>query len=591
MVLQRHLSTHGEYQCVDLAKVGANAADLLATSGAAPHLGPSVVVSLAGNNWMLSPPMSASGPGDGAGGCAGSGAMDADEGVAEAFAAGLRAGGYPGMRRAFTAAVLPEIHAYVERLVRARRATGARVVMVIPEFDLTGFVSPAELEVPVLEFESLRRWHALRAMAQAALADTRPEAVAGPAAEMAELDGGCSPVPGRLAGLAAVALGDGAAARAAFERSRDSVMGLLVRETPRVTRSVQDTLVAAAAEHGFACVDLRRVLARTDDLPELPDEACFHDYCHLSDLGIERAMAAVADAVLGVEPGTTAAGPGAPALVRAFGHARGAAHLAFQGQPAATITRHLRAALDAEPDLAGLLCDVRDVLAARRPAWAHPAAERLSADPQVRQFVPMLAGTDGLCTGLWTLRACLDDLLGPSAVGPNRADRIQVGPNRSDRDRADRVPAGQAAADELDLLAAPTTDGHPLPNWTPARDHHMACSSVSVLAFALTRPARGTLTLTYRTRHAPPGSTLALTCNDIELTELPAAPAWTSVEQRLPARATRPGVNWLRVHWPIPDQDVELAHRDDAEALDRREFPQVLPVFGELHELRLHLDA
>jgi hypothetical protein len=117
----------------------------------------------------------------------------------------------------------------------------------------------------------------------------------------------------------------------------------------------------------------------------------------------------------------------------------------------------------------------------------------------------------------------------------------------------------------------------------------VACSSTSVLAFALARPSTGTLTLVHRSPHAPPGATLTLSCNGQPLGELPAAPTWSTA--RVPVEHTRPGVNWLRVHWPVPDQDADAACREDAEALDRREFPQVLPVFGELHEARLLLSA
>lgn len=73
----------------------------------------------------------------------------------------------------------------------------------------------------------------------------------------------------------------------------NQVTGLLSTHTPRVTRYGQDVLRGFAATNGHALVDLTTELA--DPATGLPDPGCFLDYCHLSAVGMGRAMAAVAD--------------------------------------------------------------------------------------------------------------------------------------------------------------------------------------------------------------------------------------------------------------------------------------------------------
>jgi hypothetical protein len=300
------------------------------------------------------------------------------------------------------------------------------------------------------------------------------------------------------------------------------------------------------------------------DLPELPDERFFHDYCHLSDVGIETAMAAVADAVLGRDRGTTRPGAGLPGQMRAYGHAHAATHLAYTGQPADVVVNHLRAALRADPSLVPTFGAVRDLLSAPRPVWGHPAATALAAIPPVVEFLIATARMRDLSSWVWTLRECLSRVVGPEATGDCRST--------------------------MDLLAGPDGGGQALPSWLPGRCHHQATARHSSLAYALDQPTGGTLELTYRMPCGTPDGKAEIAVNGSAVGELPSRPGWTDATLRIHARFTRPGVNRIDIRWPVPAPDAAALLAADAAALARGELPFMLPVFGELFAGWMRLD-
>jgi hypothetical protein len=543
--LRRNLAAAepGGYQCVDLAKTGATAADLVALAGQIPLARPDVVVAFAGNNWSLpldEGELRMSSPGQ--------------TGVADLLARALRRGGYAAMRRAFVSdIVLRRAEAFCAGLA-ALQAGGARVIVVIPEFNLRAWRLPADAGVPMLPAADLRQWHDLSARLGRAC-DLRHRAEAEHlAAKMRTLDGGTSAVPGQLLGRLAESLGDGTAARAELEDSRDAICGLFVRHTPRIMSEVQQMLASFAAGRGLGVVDLRRVLASAD-LPDLPGEDCFHDYCHLSDVGIERAMAAVADAIRGVRPGTTEPGPGAGSQLQAFAHAHAAVHLAYQGQPAPVVASRLRAAVGTDAGLRPIMAGVLELLSCPRPAWIQPSAAELADVGDIAAFVIPLAAARALSADQWTLRECLAELTASGAFG---------------------------VAPQTDLLAPPDARGHAPANWTRESSFHRATAQRSFLAFALDRPRGGTLDLTYRMAAGPRGGSAVVSCNGTRLAELPARRRWATGHVTLPSRAARSGVNWVSFTWPVPEDDAGAGRDADAAALARGEFPDVLPVFGEI---------
>lgn len=550
-VLARHLDQHGEhpYQVVDLARRRASAADLIEVAERLPALEPDIVVVFAGNNVAVPPEeieMRA--------------AVLDDLPVQAALADALHSRGYSGLRDVLAEVTLARCRRLLDRLAPIS-ASGARIVVVVPEFNLAGWTPEPDVETPLLAGAALAAWYELADEARAAGAAGCWAQVAPLAAKMSQLDEGTSPLPGFLAGTAARHLGDAAAARSHLEHSRDAACGLLVSCAPRVTAPLQDLMRNHARDRGWPCVDLRDLFA-DPQMPALPAQRWFHDYCHLSDVGIELAMAAVADAVLGLPSGTTAPGPGVPPTARGFAHAHAAIHLAYVGQPAAPVVRHLRAAVEIDPDLVSPLTAVRDLLSGPNPRWVNPAVRTLLAMPSVRPFLISLVQTDGLPAGMWTLRRCLGEVLG-----------------------AERTGDGDGVSD---MLLGPHCGGHELANFTPARCHHQATVQCSRLHFAADPPWAGRIELTYRTPWAlTSGAEVAVAVNGHPLATMPPTTTWRNHTVHVPAHAVRHGVNELRVRWPIPHEDLDDRHALDAAALRRGQFPYVLPLFGELFTARV----
>jgi hypothetical protein len=531
----------GAYQCVDLAKAGATVEALTHLAGQLPVVEPDILVVIAGNNWARTNVAREDGV--------------SDDGLSAALAESLCDGGYAAMRRTFIdRAVLPRARRCLDSLLALHAAQGTQIVVVVPEFNLRGWAAPADVEVPVLAPEPLARWYELRARAERGCAAADWPDVRAAAGEMSRLDGGTSPVPGQLLARAGMADGDGAAARAGLEASRDALAGLgLPWCTPRIISEVADLLTGFAHEHGFRCVDLRAVLASQDELG-LPDQRFFHDYCHLTDEGMELMMSAVADAIAGDPPGTTPAGPGIAPGFRSLMHLTAAAHSAYCGQPVENVDRYLRAAVGADPQVTGFLSGLLEVIEGADPRWTHSAIESLAAMQHVAgALAPFMLRRDVPHT-MWALRAALWDVLG-------------------------RTPS--AAGTEIDLLAS---------RWpTPDQPYQQCTGERQPLGFALHQPRAGMAGLTYRMPHAPAGSAAQVSLNGERLGTLAASRSWAQARFELPAPLTRTGMNWLRIHWPVPVIDTGPRHAADAAVLGRDEFPDVLPVFGELFDARVTL--
>jgi len=542
--LTRHLeqAEPGAYQCVDLAQAGATAEDLTRLVGQLPALQPDTVVIFAGNNWGCFPE---------------SPRVTLYDDLVEA----IRGGGYAAMREVFISTVfLPRARRLTESLLSLHERHGTRIIVVVPEFNLRGWAPPRGIGAPVLATEAFASWHKLAEQAATASQEKRWSDVVPAAEEMRRLDGGTSPVPGQLLGQAGIALGDGALAREGLEASRDSLAGLGIAYTPRVTSEIRGLLTAFAAENGFPCLDMGALLASAD-IPELPDPRCFFDYCHMSDEGIERVMSGVADAILGLPAGTTKPGPGADPTFSAFMQIIAAAQGAFLGQPPEAVALHLRLAVEADPQVTTVMGWLLDVLEGTGPVWARAAVEPLaSMRPGSALFGHVLL-SNNLPPELWTLRACLGAVLGTT-------------------------PADAPA--EADLIAAPFSDGLKPPNLAPGRGFYQATAETSTFAFALSGPSESHLDVTYRMID-PGGSPALVTLNGRAVGSVPSSRKWAPARIVLPADATCAGVNWLSIRWPVPVLDGEARLAADLAAMGRGEFPYVLPVFGELFDARVRL--
>jgi hypothetical protein len=425
--------------------------------------------------------------------------------------------------------------------------------------------------VPVLPSTAFVEWYELRCQAEAALQDGHWNAVLPLAHRMRLLDEGCSPVTGHLLGRALEVLGDGAGAREAYEDSRDSVCGLLLKYTPRITRAAQDLLVRFCERHGLRHVDLRKLLV-ADDLAEIPDPRHFLDFCHLSESGIDIAMSAVAAAIH--QPRTANNGldqrlqkvveTGLSSRDRAASHLIAACYNAYNKQPAPVLLRHLRAALEIWPESIELAGALLDVLEGTGPLWTNRHLSRLTGLPQFARYLEMLVARSAESLGLWTLRACLAEIL-PEREPPSAARTCSI--------------------ELLEVPAVPPGFGHTAPNLTAGRSYLQATSSRTRLYFPQPPDHFSEIELTYRMPTIESLEPAQVDLNRVPAGVLPFTRNWSSV--RLPIDVKSAGICELEIQWPVGPVDYDARRSADTIALSCGDYPYVLPVFGEIYSARV----
>jgi hypothetical protein len=551
IALRRYLAS-APYQCVDLAQTSIRLPQLRNVIAASAHLDTDVLVVFAGNNWTTTsddlpgtdyPPSSA--------------------GV-------LREQGYRGLRDCIREeVVIPQVRGLFGDLELLRDEAGIQPVMVVPEFNLTGWspLGGKEMDVPMLPEAALARWYELRSGAEQAIVRGEWESVRAAALEMAELDRGLSPVPGFLLGRALQATGD-AGAREAYERSRDSTWGLPVRSLPRMSRELQDMMRDFGRRAGVACVDLPRLLAGPDPLA-LPDPAHFLDYCHLSASGIDIAMAAVAEVITGGPGECHAHEPLAPPVdgrTTAVSLVLAAAYNSFCGQPPVVVAGYLRRAVADYPLITELLDSLGQVLGRPGgPMWSGAGFGDLAREANMAAVLLRLGEYRPDKSRVWSLREGLADVAMVALT------------------ELPGLPASGAALDRRQLLDISTTGlglGN-VPNYTQPRCYLQANTNVTNIELLLAAPEAAVLRVTHRCREAGAGPA-AVRFNGELLGTLAATAHWQETEFTVPCSVTGAGVNLIAITWPGPAVSWQARMREDVDALARGEHAYVLPIFGEL---------
>lgn len=537
------------YQCVDLARTSLDLFELRHLIDRLPALAPDVVVVLAGNNWSIS-------------------CYSRD--ILPPLATALRAGGPGAFQAEFARSVVePQVRAVLSDLRTLRDRTGAQVVVVVPEFNLLAWDPVGEADVVealLLPADDLRDWYAARASAEAALAENRYTETVEFADRMRELDGGVSPVAGHLAGRALLADGDGAAARVALERSRDSLYGTTLAYLPRAPRWLQELLVAFGVEHGMDVVDSRAILSTSGPAGLLPDPDLFYDYVHLTDTGFQRVMTEVARCVAARPAADVPVVSPVEASVRASALLLAAVYNSFCGQSRDAVAAYVERAC-ATDDVDWVIDALAQLVSRDGAAWSDAALPLLTSMPNVARLFDRLAQSRPTVSRLWSLQELL----------PVRGARRPRGPRDLIEVTGERLGTSR------------------VPNRTPGRCFLQATVGRSSLPFA--QPAAcppgppATLRLTYRTPHAEPGAEIVVAVENREIARLAASIRWAVATLVLPDGSLRPGVNRVHLHWPMPVLGVEARRAEDGDAVARGEFPHLLPVFGEVFEALLTLAA
>jgi hypothetical protein len=540
-VLQRMLPGA---EVVDLARTDLTAPELASLFDGLHALEPDAIVVFAGNNWHTV-------------------VLELTE--LQRLAAVVRERGYAGCRRVFIdEIVVPRARALMDALAGTARDLGAEVVVVVPEFNLRDWRGEPSVLAPVLHDGRNTAWMEARRRGREAVRRRDVDGARVAAQDMLALDGGTSSVgPALLAELLLTA-GLREEARVQLEAARDAVYGILVAHSPRCPGEVQHLLRHKAAEHGFGLVDLPRVFERMLG-GELPDRRLFLDYCHLTLEGMTVAMAEVATQ-LGGDP--AAGPPGVRPADEGIAHFLAAIHNAHYGQSAEIVRYHCARSLEICPGVADPMLAFVDSQLRPAERWMCASFETLSQPPAVRRY---LAAADPR-----VMEKLADVALIEAMVGALEAAGVAARTSATTLLQQHDAPEGPI--DLLDARRRATTfrerGGYSL---GPERAYVQALDTTSL--FFLTRAAGGPVRCRLTCRLPGGGGEVSVRMNGVPAGTLAARREWTTFDVTLPGAA---GVNRIELDWPLlppPPDSLERAAR----RLERGTYPDVLPIFGEVH--------
>jgi hypothetical protein len=554
-------------EVIDLARIDITATELSPIFAALRALAPDVIVLFAGNNWHNLPRT----------------ALELERLVA-AFATN----GYPGhVQEVYRAAIRDGSAAALDGLEAVARGIGAKVAVVVPEFNLKEWRSEAANQVPVLPGDRHGAWMVAEQQARRALDEGDLDRVAQLASTMIELDGGTSGVSQALRAEVHLRRGALDQARAALEAARDAPVGTVAFHSPRCASFVQDVLRERSRLHGFAVIDLPRVFqAHAPD--ELPGRRFFLDYCHLSFEGISLAMGATARAVsgwLGLAPegvpGSVAPGDvGLTARSAAIAEFLAAIHNAHYGQGFEIASHWCKQALRTCPEVADVMVACIDFHLRTAPHWMCRSFEVAMSEPMIARYLfnPDPRGFQKLA-GFTLWQAVIGAL---REHGPETAHGAKLLEDTLAREhgRAARVDLMEACYRARSYREAKSF------TFGPPRGYLQSHATTSVFQLVRSAPGDTVLALTWR---LPRGrgddggrDGIVVSVNGRQVFSAAPAEGWTESTFRVEGAALRAGINTLEIHWPPGGSSWEARIAESQLRLELGVLPDVLPTFGEI---------
>jgi hypothetical protein len=535
-------------EVVDLARTDLTMMELAGLLHGLPAVEPDAIVLFAGNNWHN----------------VGFGLTD----VAR-LAAAVRERGFAGTRRVFLdEMVLPRARALLDALAATARDLGAKVVVVVPEFNLRDWRSEPTVLAPVLPGDDNVAWLAAHARGREAMGRGDLEAAADAAGAMINLDEGTSSASQELLAAVLIERGRTTEARARLETARDAAFGLLAPHSPRCPAEVQDLLRGKSAEHGFALVDLPRVFERAQH-GALPDRRLFLDYCHLTRAGIHLAMGEVAARLR--RPGSPQAsrhpGPALRPEDEATAHFLAAIHNAHYGQAPEVLHHHCARALALAPAFAEVMRAYVDSHLGPGERWMSASFDVLSAHPAIGRYLsvsdPRLMEKLADFTLIEAMVASLEEAGAPARAAATRATVHADGPGAIDLLR----PSRRATTFRERGTHALGGERAYVQAFTPASVFFLTTARAGAVSFRLTCRVPGG------------GGEVAVGIEGGDGIRLVVEDRWKTFEFDL--RAPK-GLSRIILEWPLrppPPDSLERAAR----RLERGAYPDVFPWFGEVH--------
>jgi hypothetical protein len=568
MILDRQFG-EGETEVIDLARTSIRY-QIREIAIAARELEPDIAIIFAGNNWGTTAPAFPD-------------VVRIDKGLASDGIAGLKRVSEDYIERTGTRVVRDIASAYQEK--------GIPLIWIIPEFNL-GDWHDSITNAPYLPGDLNVEWLNLYERAQAALTNGDRETAERLALRMAEIDHGTVVTGFYILAECRKLAGDLDGERKYLELARDAkCWDWSTANIPKPHSITQQLLRRESENCGYQVIDLPALLKQYLN-GEIPDRRLFVDYCHHTTEGIQIAMGAAASLVLrslkGVDVPWYAliSDQIAPSNeTEAEASFLAAIHNAHLWQSYEVVRHFCRRAVTLSPHVIELMLSYIE-LQMRNAAPMHmsEAEENIlrAGSPLIHHY--LFSNNDQRLDRI-LLGAIVDVLEEAGVPAQDRLDQLRREEHSVKDQEIDLLGYYYYSAaqqpQELDGIAWPAN------RFTYDVRYYRAYWTYSRFIFVGEAGRAVDLTLTCRLpKPAPREDKIAIELNGQPQVEIAVSTEWTSWNISLPGEAVRDGLNEIILRWPMPEFRSAEALSEVTLKLCQRKFPDLYPVFGEIHSFK-----
>jgi len=549
----------GAFEVVDLARIDIDQFGILDIIEKSAALGPHIVVFWGGNNWLH---------------------FGEYRGSHVSRILSGREDIYDRSRGIFLSEILPATTArLMEGLSRLEAASGARTIVVIPEWNLVDWEDECSASLPFLKDDCHTEWSALLETAEGYLAEGRYDECHATAKRMSTLDRGLGARSLRLIGLSLLGKGNMEDAREYLEKARDALAGIPIPTAPRCPAAAQQALRNEAVRRGMEVVD--QVELFTDGTGKPPDGSVFMDYCHLGKEAIFTTSKAIASRICRKEgkPAQAIKEWTGSGMIRpedeAMAHVMAAMHNAHYGQGYAQVLRHCRRAVELDVNIGAIFRLMLDFMSRRANRWLCGSFAELSRNRIANRYLHPRNPNE------WDKFE--DSLLSRALVEADGSGELES------HLRELLVVEHFRPGAPVDLLEfqyqARTFRSRGGFSLGPVPAYHRAFARNSDLILVSNGKNSVGIRITCRIQgEIQPGESLAILVNGIVHSTHQVGRNWFSLDLVVDASALRRGGNVIRIRWPGQRFPWRLHLQDLRRCLARGEMPTSLPVHGEIHQ-------
>lgn len=530
-VLEKTLNDSRFVDCevIDLARTNLELWGLMEVSSQCVHLQPDAIVIFAGNNWLYSIKKNF-------------GRSDFSSMIST-----LEKDGLKGLQNFLVDKLKALIAKLLSQLSDIAKAQGnIPIIFLIPEFNLIDWKSTLNEKIlSSLPNQDLREWVASKDEAEKALASGDFEKACALGERLIEIDIS-HPSGYEILATAKMKQGLHAEARKHFESARDTSVFSRAFSKPRMHAVIRETLLEEAEKYQLTTVDLPAIFTEQEG-GALPGRKLFLDYCHLSEEGIQLAMAAAArqlvSSLCNKEVGLQDFRPEkfrADNDVKAIAYLCAAVHNAHYGQTHDVLDYLCETAVQASPVAIEIMTNFVDFASRRISTTLCKSHEKLVEKEWINQY----GG------GIGFLHKREQKIMDLALVDAMTGALKRAGVDLTQEVKSLRKREHSVNRRKVNLLESfyNITAYDTFPGLTPG--YYQSRDVESAFYFVADPGAPVDLKITYRTPHRnSTGDKVKFEINGLQIADFSASDRWVTHTFTIPAAGLVDGINKLIVTW------------------------------------------